>query len=444
MSDKTPPEGKSAPSEPATPKANGHANGHAKPAGKPRVKQADPAAVAWRAHLDFNKDGNVRSNFANALTALRQAPELVRLVGFDQMANLPMIRRFVPGSSRRRSGSLPRPLEDVDEGAVREWLQREIKMTSLPEGELRRAIQLVAAENAFHPVRDYLTALRWDGTVRLYRWLERHLGVARSLYASEVGSRFLIAMVARVMQPGCQADHMLVLEGPQGTGKSSACRILAGEWFSDNLPDLNRCDPVRLSMHLQGKWLIEVAELSAIGRSGVDTLKAFLTQTQERYVRKFAHHEATEARQCLFIGSTNRTAEYLHDETGARRFWPVLTSNIDLDGLRRNRDQLFAEATHLYLEGKPWWPDRTFEAEHLAPQQEARHEADAWSETIAKFLGSRVETTLTQVAQHGLGMQIHKVGTIEQRRVSAVLLRLGWVQGPRRSDRRPWVKKLSH
>jgi hypothetical protein len=378
-------------------------------------------------------DKGPRSNLANAMLALREVPELRGLLAYDEMACSPLLLRAVPATEDR--DDLPRVLRDEDVTALQEWLQL-AGLASLGRDIIHQAAYRRAREAAFHPVRQYLEGLQWDGERRLHGWLAIYLGVKYCPYASEIGTMFLIAMVARIFQPGCKADYMLVLEGPQGTLKSAACAILAGPWFSDHLPEL-RGDAVRVSQHLRGKWLIEVAEMHAMNRAEAADLKAFLTRTEERFTPKYGRQEVKEPRQCLFIGSTNKTA-YLRDETGGRRFWPVPVGTIDIAALRRDRDQLFAEAVERFDSGEPWWPDAAFERQVIVPQQDLRFEADIWEEKIAAFLEHRGETTILEVAQHALFIDTPKQSTADRNRITAVLESLGWRRGPRTGKRRPW------
>jgi len=280
-----------------------------------------------------------------------------------------------------------------------------------------------AQECAFHPSRVYLGRLAWDRTPRLDRWLSYYLGAEQSIYVTAIGRMFLIAMVARIIEPGCKCDYMLVLEGEQGAGKSMACAVLAGPWFSDSLPDVARDQEV--AQHIRGKWLIEIAELSATSRAEAEALKAFVTRPVERYRPSYGRKEVIEPRQCVFIGTTNKST-YLRDETGGRRFWPVKVGSIDIEALRHDRDQLFAEAVWRYRAGEKWWPDAAFETEHIRPAQDDRFEADPWEEAIATYAMRLPRVRVIDVACEALFLEKAKVGTTEQRRISAVLTKLRW------------------
>jgi len=299
-----------------------------------------------------------------------------------------------------------------------------------------QAVEMRAHECRFHPVQDYLNSLVWDGVNRLSSWLSSYLGAESTPYTNVVGRMFFISLVARILQPGCKADHMLVLEGPQGNLKSTACKVLAGEYFSDNLPDLSAGKDV--SQHLRGKHLIEVSEMHAMSRADNAHLKAFLTQTEERYRPSYGRQEVVEPRQCIFVGTTNKNT-YLRDETGARRFWPVVTGRINLEALHRDRDQLFAEAVHAYRRDEAWWPSADLQEQLIAAEQESRYEADAWEEEIMKYFETVDAATVSQVAQFGLGIQTARIGKADQNRIVAIMERLGCFRLPRDAKGRRWA-----
>lgn len=243
---------------------------------------------------------------------------------------------------------------------------------------------------------------------------------------------FLVAAVARVFQPGAKCDYVLVLEGAQGAGKSRACEILGSPWFSDSLPDVTRDKDA--AQHLRGKWIVEISELSAIGRAEAEALKSFISRPVERYRPPYGREEVIEPRQCVFIGTTNRST-YLGDDTGARRFWPVRVGQVDITALGADRDQLFAEAVVNYRAGAQWWPDDHFEREHIRPEQDARFDSDAWESILANFLVGRERVQISEVAREALLIETARIGTKEQRRIAAILTRLGWTSGREKTGR---------
>jgi predicted P-loop ATPase len=352
---------------------------------------------------------------------------------YDEMLCAPVLVKSLTGENN----FTPRAVTDADVATVQEQLQH-AGLKRLAKDTVHQAVSARAHERRVHPVRDYLESLKWDGAWRLTKLLSSYFGTAASDYTRTVGQMFLVSMVARILAPGCKADHLLVIEGPQGVLKSTACAILGDRWFSDNLPDVTAGKDV--SQHLRGKWLIEVSEMHAMNRAEAAHLKAFITRTVERYRPSYGRLEVIEPRQCVFVGTTNRDT-YLRDESGGRRFWPVKAGAIDTDKLSADRDQLFAEAVHLYRGGARWWPDKDFEREHIMPEQAARYEADAWEENIATFLGERSEVTVGQVARDCLGIETPRIGTSDQRRIAAAMERLGWRRDARsHGGVRSWTK----
>ncbi|CCM78035.1 hypothetical protein BN77_1009 [Rhizobium mesoamericanum STM3625] len=212
-------------------------------------------------------------------------------LSFDQMRNA-VILNHSPRPDSERSSFKPRTITGHDIVDIQVLLQR---------GGLRRVgkevvndgIEHAARDNAFHPVRDWLSGLRWDGRERLPELFSCYFGAESTEYTRAIGRMMMLSMVARVMEPGCQADYMVVLEGSQGAGKSSAVRVLGGEWASDHLPDIASKDA---SIHLNGKWIIEIAEMNALNRAEANALKSFLTRRVEQYRKPYGIGEVIEPR----------------------------------------------------------------------------------------------------------------------------------------------------
>jgi predicted P-loop ATPase len=399
---------------------------------KQREKAGPRVVASWKDGLHLSEKGKPLQTIHNAMLVLRHHPAVSECLAYDEMFCGPMLMAPIPGS--QIAGILPRPITDADVTTLQEWIQKE-GLRHLGKDIVHQAVDLRARERAFHPVKDYLNGLVWDGKPRLDFWLSYYLGVEPTAYAAQIGQMFLISMVARIFKPGCQADYMPVVEGPQGELKSTMCRVLGGEWFSDGLPDISSGKDAQ--QHLRGKWLIEVAEMHAMSKAESSLLKMFLTRTVERYRPSYGRKEVVEPRQNVFVGTTNKSL-YLRDETGGRRYWPVKSVAIDIDALIRDRDQLFAEAVVAFHRGDRWWPDRDFEHEHIIPQQDARYEGDVWEPLVRDYVSGRDRVTLLEVARGALGYKaenplpdsrdtpVNRLGTADQRRLTAIMTVLGW------------------
>lgn len=387
--------------------------------------------------------GKPIADYRNVMIVLRNEPGFATAFAFDEMQQAVIVRAPPPICGDAEPGAAcPRFADEEDISRLQEWMQ--MVMPKIGREAIHWGLEQFARENPVHPLRLMLRTR--DLTVRqpvLDNWLCPALGVPNDAYHREIGRRFAIAMVARIFEPGCQCDYMLVLEGPQGEMKSQFCRALAGaEYFSDHVPDL-RGDQVRMSMHFKGKWLVEFSDLAAFRGAEVELLKATITRRVEIYTPKYGRKERHEPRQCLFIGTTN-VDDWIKDETGGRRFWPVKVVSIDLEWLAEYRDQLFAEAVQAYDAGEPWWPDRNFERRVIAPHQEKRQAFDNWTDRVLEVASSLPLVTIALI-WNGLGSITHggdltKLDMLASKRIANILKKDGYEKARAGSGRIFWKK----
>jgi putative DNA primase/helicase len=393
----------------------------------------------WKERLLVTATGGYKANLHNAAASLRFAPELAGRLAWNLMRLQAEAVAGLPWDE-----VAPRPWSNVDDLRLAEWLQAEGVNVSVELAQ--QAVELVAADRPHHPLRDWLAGLRWDGKPRVGKWLSYYLGAEHTVYSSAVGERWMISAVARVFRPGCKADHVLVLEGPQGKGKSTALRVLVGAaWFTDEISDLGSKDA---AMQVRGVWLIELAELDHLSRQEVSRVKAFLTRNVDRFRPPYGRRLVDAPRECVFAGTVN-DQQYLKDDTGNRRFWPVLVTSIDLASLGRDREQLWAEAVHLFRAERPWWLDTDELAAEAREQQEEREPEDPWVPRIRERIGDDARTTVEKV----LGLVIEKKAAewsrADEMRASRCLVRLGFVRKRKARAKddpqapRPWFYERS-
>lgn len=357
------------------------------------------------------------ANLANSITALTFAPEWKNVLAVDTLSHSIVTLRKTPWGDSIGCWS------DIQDGLCAAWLQEEgINVSS---GTAAEAIRIVSRKHEHNPLLSYLGDLVWDNTERIDDWLSHYLGVEATYYSRAVGRAWLVSAVARAYQPGCKADCCLILEGPQGRGKSSALKALASPaWFTDYVSEnLGAKDA---SILCNGVWIVEFSELEGIMHhtSKMETVKAFLTRTDDRYRPPYGRHAISLPRQCIFAATTNRDT-YMPDETGNRRFWPVKCSWIYPERLERDRDQLWAEAVHLYSEGFQWWLTEDMEAE-ARHEQRARYDSDPWEEPIATFLEKKHDISADDILRDCLHKDVESWCRADQMRVARCLKALGW------------------
>ncbi|MEO1563039.1 MAG: virulence-associated E family protein [Pseudomonadota bacterium] len=259
----------------------------------------------------------------------------------------------------------------------------------IKKDDMRDLIGDIGEDHRFHPVCDYLNGLKWDGTKRLETWPSLYLGAASNAYTQAIGPKSLIACVRRARKPGCKSDEMMVLEGSQGGGKSTALKLLAvkPEWFADEVPIGGNGKEIIEAT--EGKWIVEAQELAGLSKRDAENVKSMLSRTFDKGRKSYGRFSDQHDRQCKFFGSTNggQANKYLNDPTGARRFWPVECGKIDLEGLKRDRDQLWAEAAHREAQGESIQLDPSLY--HLATGEQFKRQQENPMEEVfnAKFGG---------------------------------------------------------
>jgi putative DNA primase/helicase len=418
-----------------------------KPRGWLLEKKTPPPGVTftgpsneWREQLRFSGGGNPKllKTAQNVQLVLTHDERWHGVVAYNVFSNTTLIRRQPP-FARPDEGS---SWNDTDDTRLQFWIEREFDVT-VPLEAVSRAVNAAAHAAGFHPVREYLNGLQWDGENRLDGWLAKTFEVERSPYSQAVASKWAISAVARIYEPGCKVDHVLVLEGEPRIGKSTAVMALCGneEWFLDELEEMGTRDS---AAQIAGRWIVELGELDTINRSEVSAIKAFISRQVDRYRPAYGHRVVQQPRQCVFIGTVNPGANgYLRDETGNRRFWPVACrSRADIEWLRANRDQLWAEAVARYKGREPWHLVEEVIEQAASAEQQSRVYRDALQGKIEHWLVGREETSVPEVLERMLDLPMAKWDPALQQRVGRALIVAGWVKcRAAQNDKgiRPWV-----
>lgn len=377
-------------------------------------RQADKAFEEARGDFIFNENGKPYPTQENVRTALKM---LDVTISYDEFAQ----RAYIEGPN----GLPKRKVDDAAFETLYLMIAREFDFRPTVD-IFKMMIRDEARVNVHHPLKEYLSSLKWDGVPRINTWLIEYAGVKDSPFTRSVGAIFFIAGVRRVNEPGCKYDEILVLEGEQGFNKSSALAILAKrpEWFTDSLP-MNAKDKEVIEA-LEGKWIVEIAELKGMRLSQVEHYKAMLSRQFDRARLSYGHFASEIARQCLFSATTNAKS-YLGDTTGNRRFWPFeITRPIDLVGLKADVDQLWAEAVVREAKGESIRLDPEL-YKIAALEQERREIDDPWEATVTKQInGYEVGKILSADLWELVGMPIERRTQRDNERLGAIMSGLGW------------------
>ena len=380
---------------------------------------------AWKGELVMSEEGTPKASVSkNWALLLENHPAMNRALTYDAFSMQVVLERR-PAWEKSDGPWTPRALKESDFQNAVMWLESlhmAPKVTSI-----KPVIYSVAEKYSYDRLTEYLEALVWDGVPRVNQFFRDYFGVdpdETSRYASIVSRRFLISCAARALRPGCKVDTMPIIEGPQGLLKSSGVKAFAGEqFFSDELSEIGSKDA---KLEMQGKWIFEIAEMHRMNAAETNAVKKFLSQSTDRFRPPYGTTVIEAARRCVMIGTINPDGNpYLKDTTGARRFWPVTATKIDIDAIRRDRDQIWAEAVVLLKAGEPWWMQAD-ELEIVEEQQTERTDIDVWTDAVLKALDNRSSILLSEIIRD-IGIPAKDASERHAGRIGRIMRAVGWI-----------------
>lgn len=365
-------------------------------------------------------------------------PSTLNMIEILKNAVAPNVFRFnefsvddIYGVDTPWGGKKDGKVKDIDALNLKVWFAREYGFEA-PTVKIHEIISTIAHQNKFHPVREYVDKLEWDGIGRIDTWIKNYCGgQGPEPYLSAISRKFLVSMIARVYRPGVKFDHMVIFEGRQGSGKSTAFKILSEPWFSDTPIDPNDKDSV---VNLSGIWVNEQGELSTLSKNSIEALKRFITCTEDKIRLPYGKRSEHFPRQVVFAGSTNKS-EFLRDTTGNRRFWPVKVGDTKFAALAKDRDQLLAEAKFAYDLGEPLYLEDPVMQAQAFEMQESKMVSDIVMEEIQTFLSSKPENfDVNQFTMGELFDEANLSGDRQrlQGKVADILTKLGFVKDRQR------------
>jgi len=371
--------------------------------------ETDPQPPAF-----LTNRGRIESTYKNTKKAVEWG-------GFGIARDVLAQRDLLRAETLPWATDIGRELNDDMIRVMREWVMEQFGFEPSKENMVE-VVTTLAVQNPFNPLVDYLDGLVWDGVQRIDALFPTYFGSDDSAYERAVGRKFMLAAVRRARRPGTKFDTVPILEGEQGTNKSTALRVLAGEWFSD--AELGRVDGKDAPAVLQGVWIMELGELSTMKKSEVEHLKGFISRNEDRYRPPYGRTVQTFPRRCVFVGTTNRT-DYLKDMTGNRRYLPVATGDIDLERLRLDRDQLWAEASMIERTGEELiLPQALWST--AAELQEERVEAEPWLDPIRAYVAGKSRVAASEILGGVLELPGGRQSQLDARRVAQIMRKLGY------------------
>jgi predicted P-loop ATPase len=403
-----------------------------------------PEDTDWQKHLARDGKGKLIKGVDNVIAILTHDERWRGILGWNELTGAPQTLAPPPWHSECEpdGGSVAGPWHDADTVRTLAWLGKAWQFR--PSRQMvQDALLVVMRQRSFHPVREYLLGLVWDGQKRIDTWLSVYLGTKDTPYERMIGRWWLISGVARALAPGpdCIVRTVLVLEGHQELKKSTAARILGGAWFKDTRPRLESKDAY---IAMRGAWVYEFQELDGLTKQEDSHVKALVSSPSDNYRDVFGRHDEIHHRSCIFVGTVNPGWNgYLKDPTGGSRWWPCKCTKIETDALRRDRDQLWAEAREAFLAKEKWWAETVEEKELCRLEQDARFQSDAREELIARWLDDPGPTAMGKILAGELTTEMILAGALKldplhmdrvmQTIVGIAMVRLGWVR-KRRPD----------
>lgn len=349
------------------------------------AKKAPEGNANWQDGLDIDKHGKVKDTLGNLALILRNDPGL-KDISYNIHRSGIDIRRDAEGKTTLPWTQLKPGWNESDLGAIQIYLERVYGLYT--PSKLKGIMLAIAAERSYHPIRDYFDALpAWDGVPRVETLFIDYLGSPDTAYIRAIARKMMVAAVARIYEPGIKFDSVVVLNGPQGMGKSSFFAKLGGKWFSDSLTISDMKDKAAPEK-LQGYWILELGELAGLKKMDVETVKAFITRQDDKFRHSYGYSVEDHPRQCIIVGSTNNGDGFLRDVTGNRRFWPVTcTTNSPHHPWEVESvvPQLWAEAYMLYRAGEQLFLSPE-EEKQASMEQTAALESDVREGMIAEYL----------------------------------------------------------